>query len=185
MEIERRVGRSWSPAPYLRELELLQLQLLHDVVPNDVRSSKYPASTAALLVRYRPGLEVDNVVEDMLVGNPCGARRQHRSDVALGQYSPRKLNLRVRRCVCLPGSDMSQAELSITRQRLSELKLGLLRLGRERGFLVLREVVADGGGYRASSGLSVPHGGGGRISRVETTCALGCSALIGASAYGK
>ena len=51
----------------LRQLELLQVDLLHDLVPEHVGGGEEPAALAILLVRDGPGLEVQLSVEDVHV----------------------------------------------------------------------------------------------------------------------
>lgn len=53
----------------LRELKLGDIELLHDLVPEYVGSGENPAPSATLLVSSGTGLEVDDVVEHMLVGD--------------------------------------------------------------------------------------------------------------------
>ena len=54
---------------YLRELELGDVELLHDLVPEYVGCGENPAPSATLLVSHGTGLEVDDVVEHMLVSD--------------------------------------------------------------------------------------------------------------------
>jgi hypothetical protein len=53
----------------LRELDFGYVEFLHDLVPKHVGGSEKPTSPAVLLVSPGTSLEVDDVVEDMLVGN--------------------------------------------------------------------------------------------------------------------
>ena len=53
----------------LGELKLRDVELLHDLVPEHVGGGKQPTPPAALLVSPRASLEVNDVVEDMLVGD--------------------------------------------------------------------------------------------------------------------
>ena len=53
----------------LRELKLGDIELLHGLVPEYVGGSEKPTPSAALLVSPRTGLEIDDVVEDMLVSD--------------------------------------------------------------------------------------------------------------------
>jgi len=55
----------------LRTLEVLELELLHDFIPNNVGSCKQPATTAGLLVRDGSCAEVDFVIEYMGDRDPC------------------------------------------------------------------------------------------------------------------
>ena len=54
---------------HLRQFELGDAELLHDFIPEDVGCSENPTSPAALLIGPRSGLEVNDVVEDVSVGD--------------------------------------------------------------------------------------------------------------------
>ena len=77
---------------HLRELKLGDVEFLHDLVPEHVGSSKKPAPSAALLVSSRPGLEINNMVENMLVGDLGSAIQQRGTDVGGGQNGPSELS---------------------------------------------------------------------------------------------
>ena len=54
-------------ATCLRELNLRDVEFLHDLVSEHVSGSEKPTPSAALLVGPRTGLEIEDVVEHMLV----------------------------------------------------------------------------------------------------------------------
>ena len=60
----------------LRELELGDIELLHDFVPEHVGGGEKPAPSAALLVSPWASLEIDDVVEHMLVRDLSSAIQQ-------------------------------------------------------------------------------------------------------------
>ncbi len=81
---------TWS---HLGELEFFQFEALHNVITKDIGSSKQPATTAVLLVGYRSSPEVQAVVEDMLVCDPCRAGLEGRAHIRLEEYRASQLDL--------------------------------------------------------------------------------------------
>ena len=88
---------------YLGELELLQFELLHDLIPDNICSCKKPASTTGLLICDRSGLELYLVVEDVGYCNGCWATGKSGLDVGMRKDCVCKLDLWVCRSSGLPG----------------------------------------------------------------------------------
>lgn len=80
---------------HLRELEVLQLQPLHDAVANDIGGGEEPATAAALLVGDGAGLELQCVVEDVLIFYLGRTRCEDRAEVGLGEDGACQLDLGV------------------------------------------------------------------------------------------
>lgn len=59
---------AWT-ATYLRKFKFGEVEFLHDFIPKYVGGSEEPASPALLLRSNRAGLEIDNMIEDVLVGD--------------------------------------------------------------------------------------------------------------------
>lgn len=59
----------WGTATCLRELKFGDAELLHNLVPKDISGGEKPTPPAVLLIGPGTGLEVNDVVEDMLVSN--------------------------------------------------------------------------------------------------------------------
>lgn len=87
-----RPGKPVCAVTCLRELKLGDVEFLHDLVPEHVGSSEKPAPSAALLVSSRPGLEIDDMIEHMLVGDLSSAIQQRGTDVGGGQHGSGELS---------------------------------------------------------------------------------------------
>ena len=74
-------------------MELIEVEFLHEVVPQDVSSSKEPAPSTALLVSDRTGLELDLVIEDVRVGDEGLAGLEGRAEVGVVEDGACKLEL--------------------------------------------------------------------------------------------
>ena len=74
-------------------MELIEVKFLHEVVPQDVGSSKEPAPSTALLIGDRTGLELDLVIEDVRVGDEGLARLEGRAEVGVVEDSASELEL--------------------------------------------------------------------------------------------
>ena len=121
---------------YLRELEVSQVELLHDGVPEYVGSREQPAPTRALLVRDRVCLEVHLVVEDMGVRDCRLAGNEGLADVGVVQDGTRELELGRLCDDILPVVDVTKSERAVSRERLGDSEV------RKRLRQVMRGVAA-------------------------------------------
>lgn len=91
---------------HLRELELLELQLLHDFMSNDIGGCEEPTSTTGLLVCDRCDFELYLVVENMRNCNAGRTTGKSRLYVVMGKDCAGKLNFGVSGSGGLPGIDI-------------------------------------------------------------------------------
>ena len=73
---------------YLGELNLRDVEFLHDFIPEHVGGGKKPTPSAALLVSPGTGLEINDVVENVLISNLSGTVQQRGTDVISSQHGP-------------------------------------------------------------------------------------------------
>jgi hypothetical protein len=109
--------REHSIPYYLRQLELGQVQLLHDLVSENVSGREQPAPTTALLVGTWAGLELYLGIEDVLVCNLGGPGYQRGPDVGRSKHSTSELRTRVRGDFLLPRGYIIKGQRSGRRQR--------------------------------------------------------------------
>ena len=95
---------------YLGKLELRQIQLLHDIVAQDIRSCEKPAAPRTLLVGDRSRLEIKLRVEDMSIGNESRPREKGLPDVGMVEDRARELELGRLLDNALPRIDVSEGQ---------------------------------------------------------------------------
>lgn len=98
----------------LRTLKVVELELLHDLVPDDVSCCEKPTTAARLLVGDGPGLELDFGVENMGNSNLGITRSQGSLYVAVCQDGAGELDLWIGSCSGLPGINVGELDGAIT-----------------------------------------------------------------------
>lgn len=97
----------------LRTLKLAELELLHDLVPDNVGCCEEPATTARLLIGDGPSLEFDFGVKHMWDGNLGFTGSQSGLYVAVGQDGAAKLDLWIGSCSGFPGVNVDELDGAI------------------------------------------------------------------------
>jgi hypothetical protein len=97
----------------LGALKVAELELLHDLVPDDVGRCEEPTTAARFLVGDGPGLEVDFGVENMGNSNLSFTGSQGSLYVAVGQDGAGELDLWIGSCSGLPGVDVGELDGAI------------------------------------------------------------------------
>lgn len=104
----RRASKGGKHVTHLGQLELLQVQLLHDAVAQDIGGGKQPAPPAGLLARDRVSLEVELVVENMRVDDTGITRREGSLEVGVDEDRARELYLVALCHLVFPASDVGK-----------------------------------------------------------------------------
>jgi hypothetical protein len=97
----------------LGALKVVELELLHDIVPDDIGCCEEPATAARLLVGNGPSLELDLGVENMRDGNLGFTGSQGSLYVAVGQDGTGELYLWVGSCRRFPGVNVGELDSAV------------------------------------------------------------------------
>ena len=97
----------------LGTLKVVELELLHDIVPDDIGCCEEPAAAARPLVGDGPGLEINFGVENMRNGNLGFTGSQGSLYVAVGQDGAGELDLWVGSRVRFPSVNVGELDRAV------------------------------------------------------------------------